>query len=289
MSIEKHRRRAKQIAGLLALLVFSVWVIPCHAAQGQLDDEFPVPDWSLAALVANIDYPQQSRIDAMTRVARQCTDEDMAERAEWFISIAENVNAPYAVRAHALDSLRVVSHVPEHCWEWLITVMGDEAGDEDWRTICLSRMGSMIKLADVEARNEVIAVIRAVASVQEGRVSAVALTTLAAMSEQEGSLREPVMEIVNSVVFGGQADGELILAAVQAAAGIGDASVLSKLRSIVLDETVGFRLRMSAVGMLGEFGEASDAAIIIAARDSSPLLSKVSENALARMQERLSE
>ena len=283
-----HVVTAKVLYRGMPLLLALALAGPAGAADGSiLVAANPVPDAALMEMVANADYPQQSRMNAMTRVAEQATAATEATRAQWFEDIAEDETAPVVIRSHALTQLAVMRRSSPEFVNWLLEDVRDPERPAEWRIAALAHLTSIYGPASPEERVEILRVIRETAEGESGELSAAAMLSLGGLAKMDAAAVELTASMMEAVLENPDAGAEELHSAMQMALALNSNAILPLARSVAADPARELRLRLSAIGIMGEFGDESDLETLSDIGQSSPVLRKVSANAVVRLQARL--
>jgi hypothetical protein len=276
--------------GLSLLLFIILYVFGGVVRAGDiLSQPTPIPDDELLSAVINAEYPQQARMDAVSRVAEQASEEDIAERVEWLAIVVRHDDAQAVMRGHALDNILAVGILPEGLIPWCIGTAGDADTDVDARVAIIPRLDRLGSVAGEAEREAIAALVARVAGTEEGYPAAAALYCLAQMALDAPGLRPLAAAVLQSVFGAGETNEERVLAAVQAAILLREREIVPDLRRLAGDASCGLRLRMAAVGGIGELGGASEEEYLSGLAVREPILRKVAVNALSRLRLRLSE
>lgn len=268
----------------IAILVTSAW-----AADNPLTADSPNPDETLLGIVINMDYPQQARMNAIARVAEQATAETMDASVIWLVNIIKNPAAQPVVRGHALDQIIALKKLPEGILDWLLASVSDSTQSPDWRIACISRLGNIYVLVEAGRGEDIVMILEAASKGNDIPVAASSLLAMAGIGGLSNTAHTFAIEKLEKVFSSGSASPEMLMAAMQAAVLLGNTSVLPTVRGIAIDNTRELRIRMAALGTLGELGTIDDANVISQAGNSSPLLRKVAGKAIVRLYDRQGE
>jgi hypothetical protein len=205
--------------GVVLPLLFGLLLSLCcarehgGASENLLTAETPIPNQSLLEMVVSMDYPQQTRMNAMTRVAEQASEDDAAERADWFAAIVWNSSTPSVIRGHALDQLFVLKQEPEGLTAWLMAVANDPDSALDWRLVCLSRLDGVHGLSRGVEREDIPALLAALVADGDEMAAGAALLTLARLGGRNGEARDLASSAMEQILAASNSDPELVLSA----------------------------------------------------------------------------
>ncbi|MFH0939200.1 MAG: hypothetical protein V1899_07965 [Planctomycetota bacterium] len=157
----------------------------------------------------------------------------------------------------------------------LIQMYRDESEDATWRDYCLQHLE---KVYDFSSEKELIEATLFEAAAgkanKNNNYPGTAMLSLARLAQRNSQVAERLNELARRAVAACADDPERAVTALQVARANKDKSVLPDARRIAADEKALVRLRMSAIGVLGELGGQEDMA----------LLKQLAKNADSRVQ-----
>lgn len=284
MTCTKRKKRIACAAFLCALPAFLLG--GAFSGENPLLAERPIPDSVLYEAVIDVEQPQQARMDAMTSVAEQATDEDLDERLEWLVEVAQTVEATPVTRGHALQLIATLGTEPEGMGAWLASSALDAAQSTEWRMVSIASLERFYWLAGEEDAGYIVTALAGLSRDADPGIGGTALITLSRLGSRLDGARQSTVEIMRDLMSA-SVGSEMLFAVIQSAVAIDDPTLLPEIRAVAQDTANELRIRMAAVGALGQIGTEEDIAIIQSVRNSSPVLRKVAANALASLSSRL--
>jgi len=140
----------------------------------------------------------------------------------------------------------------------LIDMFHDTKEDVTWRDYCLQHIERVYEFSSEKEQIKATLVEAANITDKKTHFSGTALLALERLAKTHPELAPALTELARKQVESRTEDPERAVVALQVSRGAGDKTVLSEARKIAADEKALVRLRMSAIGTLGELGEPSD-------------------------------
>ena len=224
----------------------------------------------------------ENRVDAIRRLGRKLGAGQVASLQ----GLLRNRNTPPTIRNDVLVALAGQElNRPTDLGTDLIAMWKDTSEDAVWRDYCLQHMAGVYDTSDNRA--EIEATLLEVAR-GGGRVSGTAMLSLERLGKRHPQLAEQAKAIARNAVLAEERDDEAAVTAIQIARAAGDSDILAEVRSIAADTGAMVRLRMSAVGTLGELGEEEDVALLTKlCQDEEGRVRRTAKHNLARLRQKL--
>jgi hypothetical protein len=249
------------------------------AAPEQIAPEHP--DARQLAKVLNTDLSSEHRVLALKNVSDSLT----LEQQKQLLEIVKLKTAHPTLRNDVLSALeRQREKLPELA-EVLIAMWNDETEKPRWRDYVLQHLPAVYDFAPEPEK--VKDVLEQVAR-SGGERGGTALISLQRMARKHDELRNVVSDIATDQMSDVEADATTTIVALEMKRQSNDESGLPKARRIATDETAAARLRMAAIGTIGELGNATDIpALEKLTQDSDSRVRRVAEYQLKQLKERV--
>lgn len=163
------------------------------------------------------------------------------------------------VRNDVLALLERQPAPPDGLGAELIAMYLDEKEDPVFRDYCLQHLERVHRF---DAHPKKIEKVLVEASQAGGRMAGTAMLSLERLGKRHPHLAVRVEDIARDTVLAEERDDEAAVTALQVARAAGDLTVLDKARELAAREGTLVRLRLSALGTLGDIGTREDIALL---------------------------
>ncbi len=282
----------KHLYAVVAVTAGAVLLVVCILAfRSDPDDATPpqpeatavrVLDPTAKTLVMILDskLSAQERDKALGGVKRELTTEEVEQVRE----LVKDRKLNLAFRNDVLSLLESQKQKPEWLGAELVRMWNDNEEHENWRDYSLQHMEPAYEYATNRAEIEDVLKKTARAG---GRMSGTALLSLERLGKRHPHLGEEAKTIARDTVLAEKRDDEAAVTAMQVARAAGDKSVLATARLLAADKSAIVRLRMSAIGTLGELGAETDLTLLEGlVSDKEKRVSRVAKYNLARLKKK---
>ena len=201
----------------------------------------------------------EDRVHAIKRLPKVLN----AKQVELLRGLMKTKGVHPTIRNDVLAALETQPAKPTGLGKDLVEMFRDKFEDAVWRDYCLQHMAAVYEFAPDDALKDTLLEVAATKS-DKSNLPGTALLSLQRMSKSHPEIAASLEALARKDVAAHADDPERAVTALQVARASGDKSVLDEARKIAADEKALVRLRMSAIGTLGELGGASDAALLTA-------------------------
>lgn len=283
-----HRRsRPSTIARLILSALFLCSVRARAEDENPLFSLDPPANAEVAGMVIDPEYSLQLRMTAIDRIALREDPDDPGAGVDWLVALARNADAPPDVRDRALRHIFRLGVPPDGFVGYLTSSAGGGGQPEAWRLVCVLAMDEALAAASDAERTDIVQTLEGLVSGTNDALAGAALLMSARLAENNAALRSLAARNIAAAVANAANAPEKALAAVQAATLLADDAVLSAVRACAADAALEIRLRLAALGALGEMGAASDIQLVESVGSSSPIFRRAAAKAAAKINARL--
>lgn len=253
----------KGMAVFLAAAVFVLMGAMAVAGSAAVAGiELPNEDDVLVQMLLDDQIPMEERIELINETLMHIYPETLPveERSRGLMQLVKRTDAPLELRYLAAATMVEANVAPPELGEYLVSECKSEDISREWLSFCLRLLDSAYFRGDLDLKTEVVDILVTAARRERSEVAGTALLALWRISEKDVAVAPALRTLTRALFSTKDGDFELMIAALQVAASLGDTEAMPVARRLAHSDKYGVRLRLAGVNTIVALGNSNDIA-----------------------------